>query len=191
MSSNILLVSGSAQGTDASSFAVAQQTVEKLQGIELKVRNLSSGLPSINQEWVLANFTEQSARSDDQQKTLSLSDELISELQWADTIILASPIYNFSVPSALKAWIDHVCRAGLTFNYTENGPVGLFSDKRVILVMTSGGVPVDSAVDFATPYLRQVFNFIGITDIQTVRADQQVTTTDFMERAAEDIKNVA
>ena len=191
MSSNILLVSGSAQGTDASSFAVAQQIVEKLQGTELKVRNLSSGLPSINQEWVSANFTEQSARSDDQQKTLSLSDELISELQWADTIILASPIYNFSVPSALKAWIDHICRAGLTFNYTENGPVGLLSDKRVILVMTSGGVPVDSAVDFATPYLRQVFNFIGITDIQTVRADQQVTTTDFMERATSDIINLA
>ena len=191
MSYNILLVSSSAQGTAASSFQVAQQIVDKLNGADLKVRDLSSGLPSINQEWVSANFTEQSARSDDQHKALSLSDELIGELKWADTIIIASPIYNFSVPSALKAWVDHICRAGLTFNYTENGPVGLLSEKRAILAMTSGGVPVDSAVDFATPYLRQVFNFIGITEIQTVRADQQITTTDFMERAAEDIQNVA
>jgi FMN-dependent NADH-azoreductase len=191
MSNNILLVSSSAQGTAASSFQVAQQIVEKLDGAELKVRDLSSGLPSINQEWVSANFTEQSARSDDHHKALSLSDELIGELKWADTIIIASPIYNFSVPSALKAWVDHICRAGLTFNYTESGPVDLLSEKRAILAMTSGGVPVDSAVDFATPYLRQVFNFIGITEIQTVRADQQITTTDFMERAAEDIQNVA
>ena len=191
MSNNILLVSSSAQGTSASSFQVAQQIVDKLNGADLKVRDLSSGLPSINQEWVSANFTEQSARSDDQHKALSLSDELIDELKWADTIIIASPIYNFSVPSALKAWVDHICRAGLTFNYTESGPIGLLSEKRAILAMTSGGVPVDSAVDFATPYLRQVFNFIGITEIQTVRADQQITTTDFMERAAEDIQNVA
>jgi FMN-dependent NADH-azoreductase len=191
MSNKILLVSSSAQGTFASSFQVAQQIVDKLDGAELKVRNLSSGLPSINQEWVSANFTELSARSDDQHKVLSLSDELIDELKWADTIIIASPIYNFSVPSALKAWVDHICRAGLTFNYTESGPVGLLSEKRAILAMTSGGVPVDSAIDFATPYLRQVFNFIGITEIQTVRADQQITTTDFMERAAEDIQNVA
>lgn len=191
MGYNILLVSSSAQGTAASSFQVAQQIVDKLNGADLKVRDLSSGLPSINQEWVSANFTEQSARSDDQHKALSLSDELIDELRWADTIIIASPIYNFSVPSALKAWVDHICRAGLTFNYTESGPVGLLSEKRAILTMTSGGVPVDSAVDFATPYLRQVFNFIGITEIQTVRADQQITTTDFMERAAEDIQNVA
>jgi len=77
MSNNILLVSSSAQGTAASSFQVAQQIVEKLDGAELKVRDLSSGLPSINQEWVSANFTEQSARSDDQHKALSLSDELI------------------------------------------------------------------------------------------------------------------
>ena len=191
MSNNILLVSSSAQGTAASSFQVAQQIVDKLNGADLKVRDLSSGLPSINQEWVSANFTEQSARSDDQHKALSLSDELIDELKWADTIIIASPIYNFSVPSALKAWVDHICRAGLTFNYTESGPVGLLSEKRAILTMTSGGVPVDSAVDFATPYLRKVFNFIGITEIQTVRADQQITTTGFMERAAEDIQNVA
>ena len=74
---------------------------------------------------------------------------------------------------------------------SETGPVGLLRDKRAVLTITSGGVPVDSSVDFATPYLRQVLNFIGIEDIQTVGADQQVTTTDFMERAAEDIRKIA
>jgi FMN-dependent NADH-azoreductase len=105
--------------------------------------------------------------------------------------VIAAPIYNFGVPSALKAWVDYVCRAGLTFNYTETGPVGLLSGKRAILAITSGGVPVDSPVDFATPHLRQVLNFIGISEIQTVRADQQVTTADFMDRANSDLLAIA
>jgi len=188
---NILLVSGSAQGANASSFKVANQVIEKLQATAVKIRDLSTGLPSIDHEWVTANFAEQSSRTNEQKTRLTLSDELINEIMWADILIIASPIYNFSVPSALKSWIDQICRADLTFNYTETGPVGLLKDKRAVLTITSGGVPVDSSVDFATPYLRQVLNFIGIQDIQTVGADQQVTTTDFMERAAEDIRKVA
>ena len=191
MRKNILLVSGSAQGTNASSFKVANQVIEKLQATAVKIRDLSTGLPSIDHEWVTANFAEQASRTNEQKTRLTLSDELINEVMWADILIIASPIYNFSVPSALKSWIDQICRAGLTFNYTETGPVGLLRDKRAVLTITSGGVPVDSSVDFATPYLRQVLNFIGIKDIQTVGADQQVTTTDFMERAAEDIRKVA
>ena len=191
MKKNILLVSGSAQGTNASSFKIANQVIEKLQATAVKIRDLSTGLPSIDHEWVTANFSEQSSRTNEQKTRLTLSDELINEITWADILIIASPIYNFSVPSALKSWIDQICRAGLTFNYTETGPVGLLRDKRAVLTITSGGVPVDSSVDFATPYLRQVLNFIGIEDIQTVGADQQVTTTDFMERAAEDIRKVA
>jgi len=191
MRKNILLVSGSAQGTNASSFKVANQVIEKLQATAVKIRDLSTGLPSIDHEWVTANFAEQASRTNEQKTRLTLSDELINEVMWADILIIASPIYNFSVPSALKSWIDQICRAGLTFNYTETGPVGLLRDKRAVLTITSGGVPVDSSVDFATPYLRQVLNFIGIKDIQTVGADQQVTTTDFIERAAEDIRKVA
>ena len=191
MRKNILLVSGSAQGTNASSFKVANQVIEKLQATAVKIRDLSTGLPSIDHEWVTANFAEQASRTNEQKTRLTLSDELINEITWADILIIASPIYNFSVPSALKSWIDQICRASLTFNYTETGPVGLLRDKRAVLTITSGGVPVDSSVDFATPYLRQVLNFIGIKDIQTVGADQQVTTTDFIERAAEDIRKVA
>ncbi len=191
MGKNVLLVSGSAQGRDASSHKLAQQVVEKFEVSELKIRDLSNGLASINHDWVSANFADQTERSEVQNDTLRQSDELIAELTWADIVVIAAPIYNFGVPSALKAWVDYVCRAGLTFNYTETGPVGLLSGKRAILAITSGGVPVDSPVDFATPYLRQVLNFIGISEIQTVRADQQVTTADFMDRANSDLLAIA
>lgn len=191
MGKNVLLVSGSAQGREASSYQLAQQVVEKFEVSELKIRDLSTGLASINYDWVSANFADQTERSEAQNDTLRQSDELIAELTWADIVVIAAPIYNFGVPSALKAWVDYVCRAGLTFNYTETGPVGLLSGKRAILAITSGGVPVDSPVDFATPHLRQVLNFIGISEIQTVRADQQVTTADFMDRANSDLLAIA
>jgi FMN-dependent NADH-azoreductase len=187
LAKKVLLVTASALGNDSTSLKVSHDVIGALNETEVKTRDLSQGLETINQAWVNANFTEQASRSEAQNRILANSDELIGELLWADVLVIASPIYNFSVPSALKAWIDQVCRAGLTFNYTENGPVGLLSGKRAILAISSGGVPVDSAVDFATPYLRQVLNFIGISDIQTVRADQQITTSDFMERAAQDI----
>lgn len=190
MSKNILLVAASALGNDSTSLKVGHDVIGALNEADVKTRDLSQGLETINQAWVSANFTEHAARSEAQNLILANSDELIAELLWADVLVIASPIYNFSVPSALKSWIDQICRAGLTFNYTENGPVGLLSGKRAILAMSSGGVPVDSAVDFATPYLRQVLNFIGISDVQTVRADQQITTSDFMERAAQDIENL-
>ena len=190
LAKKVLLVAASALGNDSTSLKVGHDVIGALNETEVKTRDLSQGLETINQAWVNANFTEQASRSEAQNLILANSDELIAELLWADVLVIASPIYNFSVPSALKAWIDQVCRAGLTFNYTENGPVGLLSGKRAILAMSSGGVPVDSAVDFATPYLRQVLNFIGISDIQTVRADQQITTSDFMERAAQDIDNL-
>ena len=183
MSRHILIVAGSAQGIESSSFEIAQEIAGCFDQSSSQVRDLSNGLKSIDREWVTANLTEETARSPRNIDSLKLSDELIAELQWADIVIIATPIYNFSVPSALKAWIDHVCRAGKTFNYTEAGPKGLLANKQGILVITSGGVPVDSFVDFATPYLRQMLSFIGVTDVQTVSADQQLTTGDAMERA--------
>ena len=81
-------------------------------------------------------------------------------------------MYNFSVPAVLKAWIDQVCRAGITFRYTSEGPVGLLSGKRVDIVITTGGVPLGSPVDFLSGYLRQVFAFIGIEDLHIVSADR-------------------
>jgi FMN-dependent NADH-azoreductase len=89
----------------------------------------------------------------------------------ADVIVIGAPMYNFSIPSTLKAWIDRVAVAGRTFKYTENGPVGLAGGKRVIIASSRGGIYTDSPADFQEPFLRQVFAFMGITNVEFVRAE--------------------
>jgi FMN-dependent NADH-azoreductase len=133
-------------------------------------RDLSAGLPLIDADWVGANYTPAEDRSAAQREKLALSDELVAELDAADVLVIAAPIYNFSIPAALKAWIDLVARAQLTFKYTENGPRGLLADRKTYVISPSGGVPVGSPVDFATPYLRHVLSFIGITDVEIIGA---------------------
>ena len=86
-------------------------------------------------------------------------------------IVIGVPIYNFNMPAVLKAWIDLVARAGRTFRYTENGPVGLLTGKRVILAVASGGTEVGSPIDHMTGYLRHVLGFIGLSDVEIIAAD--------------------
>jgi FMN-dependent NADH-azoreductase len=92
----------------------------------------------------------------------------------ADTIIISLPLFNFGIPSVLKTWLDHIVRAGVTFNYTADGPLGLVTGKKLYIALASGGVysqgPMQ-AYDHAVPYLTSVLNFIGITDISVVRAE--------------------
>ena len=147
-------------------------------------RELAKGLPSIDADWVAANFTDAEARTPAQASKLTLSDELIDELQEADVVVLTAPVYNFSVPSVLKAWIDHVCRAGRTFRYTANGPQGLLTDKPVYLVMASGGVPFGSPVDFASGYLKQVLRFIGIEDVRLIGAEGVASDAELAKQRA-------
>ena len=137
---------------------------------DIKRRDLAKGLPFIDEEWVTANTTPEEERSEHHRKTLGYSDELVAELQDADVLVIGAPIYNFSVPAVLKAWIDMVARARLTFRYTESGPEGLLTGKKAYVIVPSGGVPVGSEVDFATPYLRHALAFIGITDVEFVGA---------------------
>jgi len=141
-------------------------------GAQVIKRDLSkTPVPQTTEAWIGASFTPAEDRTADQKDTLALSDELVDELIAADTIVIGVPMYNFSVPSALKAWIDQVARPGRTFNYTENGPVGLLEGKRVIVAMATGGVPQGSDMDFATNYLTFFLGFLGITDVQFVAAD--------------------
>lgn len=126
----------------------------------------------VNETWIGANFTDPAERTDDQKAALAASDALIAEVRAADTLVIGVPLYNFSVPGALKAWIDMIARARETFRYTENGPVGLLEGKKAYLVVTSGGVPVGSDIDFATGYMRHVMGFIGITDVTVIEAGQ-------------------
>ena len=102
---------------------------------------------------------------------MALSDLLIAELSAADVLVLAVPMYNFGLPSTLKAWIDHVVRAGRTFGYSPNGVEGLVKGKKAILVLARGGVYSEGPYkpfDFQEPYLRAVLGFIGITDVEVV-----------------------
>lgn len=133
-------------------------------------RDLAHALPTVSEDWIGANFTPTEARSDTQVALLAQSDDLVTELRTADVLLIGLPIYNFGVPTSLKAWIDLICRAGETFRYTEAGPEGLLKNKRAIVTVASGGVAVGSPMDHATTYLSQVLAFIGITDVTYVSA---------------------
>ena len=149
-------------------------------------------LPIITGTWVGSNFTAAENRTEEQKEALALSDTLIGELQAADTLLIALPIYNFTVPGALKAWIDLICRAGVTFKYTESGPVGLLENKRAIVAVASGGTKVGSAMDHATPYMRFILGFIGITDVTFVVADEQnMKDDDKLDQARAQIEALA
>lgn len=156
-------------------------------GTDLTERDLSSGIGFLSESWVQANLTSPVERTRAQHEILAVSDQLVCELDSADVILITAPIYNFSVPAALKAWIDMVCRARLTFHYTENGPEGLLKDRPVYLVMASGGVPFGSSADFASGYLRHILGFIGIRDVRLVYAEGTNANPAASENAALDM----
>jgi FMN-dependent NADH-azoreductase len=115
----------------------------------------------------LANPDERTA---EQREVVSYSDQLIEELTQADVVVLAVPMYNFSVPSTLRAYFDHVARAGVTFRYTADGPEGLLKGKKAFVIITRGGVHPEAS-DTQTPYLRQFLGFVGITDVEFIYAE--------------------
>jgi FMN-dependent NADH-azoreductase len=137
-------------------------------------RDASTGLSFIDENWLGANWTPDEERNAAKKSLLALSDTLIEELEQADIIVLGVPMYNFAIPAALKAWIDLIARAKRTFRYTADGPEGLLKGKKAYVVMTSGGVPAESPVDFVTSYMRHVLGFVGITDVTFVNADRLI-----------------
>ena len=171
---NILKVNASSRREDSITRALSDEMASALaDGNAARVveRDLAAGIPLIDADWVQANFTPDENRNTAHRETLAQSDELVGELARADVIVIGAPIYNFSIPAALKAWIDLTARARLTFRYTENGPVGLLEGKKAYIVVASGGVPVGSPVDFATPYLRHALSFLGIDDVEIIAAE--------------------
>ena len=171
---NILRIDSSARHDGSITRRLADTYIDTLathRAVRVQTRDVSEGLPFLDADWIDANFTPEPDRNDRQRKTLALSDTLIDEIDAADVIIVGTPIYNFSVPASLKAWIDLIARAGRTFRYTENGPKGLLKSKRAVILAASGGTAVDSDIDFAVPYLKHVMGFIGITDVEIIAAD--------------------
>lgn len=173
---NTLLVSASARQQDSVTRRFANELVHALQAqygeLQIQERDVSQGMPYVDEQWVKANFTASDQRNAEQNETLAYSDTLVAELQQSDVIIIATPVYNFSVPASLKAWIDQIARAGLTFNYTSNGPVGNLADKKAYIVMATGGTVLGSDIDFASGYLKHILGFIGIVDVSIISAER-------------------
>lgn len=172
----ILRLDASANPQDSVSHALGDRLLDRLQQtgtrLDVRQRNLNDDAGFIDAEWIAANLAPAASRDAAARLLLSKSDELIEELQWADHVLLTTPMYNFGVPAPLKAWIDQVCRAGITFRYTEQGPIGLLRGKRADIVISTGGTPLESPIDFVSGYLRQVFSFIGIGEVQVFGAER-------------------
>lgn len=171
MTSTILHIDASARLENSTTRNLSQQVLERMEPAQVIRRDLSTALPQITEDWVGANFTPADQRSPAQNEILAQSDQLVDEIARADTLVIGLPIYNFSVPSCFKAWVDLVARVGLTFQYTDTGPKGLMQGKRAIIAIASGGTSVGSDADFASEYVRFILGFMGITDVTFIAAD--------------------
>ncbi|MEM6495563.1 MAG: NAD(P)H-dependent oxidoreductase, partial [Pseudomonadota bacterium] len=155
----ILRVDASGRYEDSQTRRLADKLVAQLSSGDdshVMTRDVATGVEFVDAEWINANFTPEEERTEAQVQRLAGSDALVDELVRSDVIVIGSPIYNFGVPAALKAWVDQVARARKTFRYTENGPVGLLEGKKAYIVVTSGGTAVGSDIDFATGYLKHI-----------------------------------
>ncbi len=186
MTNHILRIDASLRHTDSITRGLLDRITTRFPDATVTTRDLSTGLPLINEAWIGANFTPAEARDEAQNEVLAYSDSLIDEIKSADTLVLGLPVYNFTVPTAFKAWVDLIARVGQTFQYTETGPVGLLSDKRAIIAIGSGGTKVGSDIDFSTGYIRHILGFIGITDVSFVTADAVMMDADAALAAAHD-----
>lgn len=177
---NILQVNSSARvyenGQGSHSARLAGELVERLvaqhPGAAVTVRDLArQPHPALDETALQALFTPAEQRTPEQATRVALDDALIAEIQAADVVVLAVPMYNFGISSQLKHWIDAIARARVTFRYTENGPEGLLQGKKVYAVLTRGGVYRDTPADSQTPYLRTILAFLGMTDVEFVYAE--------------------
>ncbi|MCR9126337.1 MAG: NAD(P)H-dependent oxidoreductase [Rhodobacteraceae bacterium] len=184
MTRTVLHIDSSARSEGSVTRDLSARIVARLGAETVLRRDLAQGLPLIGESWVEANFTPAADRDTVQRDRLALSDQLVDELIRADVIVIGAPIYNFSVPTALRAWIDLVARAGRTFRYTEAGPEGLLRNTRAIVATASGGTQVGSDIDHAMPYLRHILRFLGVTDVQIVAADRLAIAPDASLAAA-------
>ena len=175
----ILHLISSPRGAASFSIKLSNAIVEKLQAQNadntVKVHSLvNTPFPHLEEAHLNSFFTPAESRSPEQAEAVKHSDEAIAELFDADAIVIGAPMYNFGIPSTLKAWIDHIARAGITFKYGENGPEGLVKNKKVYLAISTGGVYSEGpmkAYDFTEPYLRAVLGFLGMTDVTAFRVE--------------------
>jgi FMN-dependent NADH-azoreductase len=164
---------------------------------EVRVRDVAAAefVPHLDAERFGAFIAKPEERSSAQQAVVDYSDQLIDELKQADVIVIGLPMYNFGVPSQLKAYFDHIARAGVTFKYTEKGPVGLLGGKKAYVFATRGGVYAGTALDTQTSYVRDFLRFIGIDDVEFIYAEGLAmgaqNKQDVLARASAEIERIA
>jgi FMN-dependent NADH-azoreductase len=172
----LLQLNTSIFSTGGESSRLANAFVETRKIIEPNLRVIARDLaqdpvPHLTGEGFQGFLAKPEARTPAQAKTVAYSDALIGEIKRADIVVIGLPMYNFGVSSALKAYFDHIARAGITFKYTEKGPVGLLSGKKAYVFATRGGVYAGGRLDTQTSYVRDFLAFIGITDVEFVYAE--------------------
>ncbi len=171
----ILNVGASAHDAgDSVSRGLASRLVERLAAglpqVEVVTRDVSQAIAPVDAAFAAATNTPESERTEAMRERLGESDALVQELEATDVLVVSTPIYNFGVPSTLKAWVDAVARVRRTFHYTPDGPEGLLADRKVFLIVTSGGTEIEGEVDFATPWLRHMLGFLGLHDVEVIAA---------------------
>lgn len=172
----ILQINSSARAESSHSTRLATTLVERLRADQpqatLAVRDLGrTPHPMLDEAALQALFSPADQRTPEQAARVAQDDALIAEIQAADVLVLGVPMYNFGVPAQLKNWIDAISRAQVTFRYTENGPEGLLTGKKVYVALTRGGLYRNTPNDTQTPYLKTFFSFLGMTDVQFVYAE--------------------
>lgn len=185
--SRVLVIESSARQQGSISRELTQQFIAKWQAAhpadQIQVRDLASEpVPHLDATLLGGWMTPSEQQSEAEKAALARSNQLTDELLAADVLVLAAPMYNFAIPSTLKAWLDHVLRAGVTFKYTETGPQGLLTGKRAFVLTARGGIYAGSGLDHQEPYLRQALAFIGIHDVQFIHAEGLNMGAEFSEK---------
>jgi len=185
--SRVLIIESSARQQDSVSRQLTQTFINQWQathpGDEITVRDLArQPVPHLDADLLGGWMKPAQQRNSGEHASLERSNQLTDELLAADVLVLAAPMYNFAIPSTLKAWLDHVLRAGVTFKYTATGPQGLLTGKRAFVLTARGGIYAGSTADHQEPYLRQVLGFIGIHDVEFIHAEGMNLGGDFQEK---------
>jgi FMN-dependent NADH-azoreductase len=185
--SRVLVIESSARQQGSISRELTQQFIANWQAAhpadQIQVRDLAAEpVPHLDATLLGGWMTPSEQQSEAEKAALARSNQLTDELLAADVLVLAAPMYNFAIPSTLKAWLDHVLRAGVTFKYTETGPQGLLTGKRAFVLTARGGIYAGSGLDHQEPYLRQALAFIGIHDVQFIHAEGLNMGAEFSEK---------
>lgn len=173
---HVLQLNNSIFGDQGQSSQLASRLLQRIKttGTEVTVTErdlVQSPVPHLTGTRFKAGLTAPEERTEQEAREAELADTVIEELEAADVLLITAPVYNFNITSTLKAWFDHVARAGRTFQYTDTGPQGLLRDKTAYVFITSGGQYADTDLDFQTPYIKHMLGFVGITDVHFIRAE--------------------